>query len=225
MCIKIYIYRVDFQLKSGGKIHGVLWIDLDQMEILIPGISSALTALRLDQHLNEEQCMLMANCVNRFTSCLLKNDEVSQIVKEVQIHRHSHSCTPYGTSCRFSYLKYPSKRTIIAQPLSKSEFDSLEEYNGDINKYTATLDSVKTVLKTLDIVKLDKYTSNDILKLAKVHETDCEKALSVSSVGTTIVMKREVDEIYVNNFNPEWIRAWNRNMNLKVCVDYHAVIT
>ena len=38
-------------------------------------------------------------------------------------------------------------------------------------------------------------------------------------------MKRVVDEIYVKNYNPEWIRAWNGNMDLQVCLDYHAVIT
>ena len=57
MCIKLYNYRVEFQLMGAGHIHEVLWIDLDQTEILIPGISSALTALRVHQHLNEEQFM------------------------------------------------------------------------------------------------------------------------------------------------------------------------
>ena len=35
-------------------------------------------------------------------------------------------------------------------------------------------------------------------------------------------MKREVD---VNNFNLEWIRAWDGNKDMQVCKDYHAVIT
>ena len=224
MCVKYFNYRVEFQLRGAGHIHGVLWINVDQMEKMIPGITSAITSLRLHEQLSEKQCDILADFVDRFTCCSLQN-EVSEIVRQVQIHKHSRTCSKYGMTCRFSYPKFPSKKTIIAQPLSKTDFESDAKYKATVSKYTATLDSVRKVLGNLEEDKLASYSVNDVLNLAKVKEKDYEKALSVSSVGTTIIMKRAVDEIYVNNYNPEWIRAWNGNMDLQICLDYHAVIT
>ena len=52
-----------------------------------------------------------------------------------------------------------------------------------------------------------------------------EDALTVSNNGYKIVHKRDVDEIFVNNYNTEWIMNWNGNMDLQLCLDYYAVIT
>ena len=52
-----------------------------------------------------------------------------------------------------------------------------------------------------------------------------ERALEVSVNGYRVIHKRDVDEIYVNNYNPEWIRSWNANMDIQLCLDYFAVIT
>ena len=59
----------------------------------------------------------------------------------------------------------------------------------------------------------------------KIRNDIYEKALGLSSKGYTVWIKRDVDEIYTNNYNPEWIKAWNANMDLKPCFDYFAVIT
>lgn len=29
----------------------------------------------------------------------------------------------------------------------------------------------------------------------------------------------------INNSNPEWIKAWNANMDMQICLDCYAVIT
>jgi hypothetical protein len=34
-----------------------------------------------------------------------------------------------------------------------------------------------------------------------------------------------VDEVYINQYNVEWMRAWDGNLDLQVCIDFHAVIT
>ena len=40
-----------------------------------------------------------------------------------------------------------------------------------------------------------------------------------------MLLKRDVDEIYVNNYNPEWLEAWNANLDIQPVLDYFAVIT
>ena len=52
-----------------------------------------------------------------------------------------------------------------------------------------------------------------------------EEALTYSSSGFSIVLERDVSEMYINSYNPEWARAWNGNTDLQVCLDYFAVIT
>ena len=51
------------------------------------------------------------------------------------------------------------------------------------------------------------------------------KALSTSKTGNSIVQKRDIDEIFINSYNVEWLRAWNGNMDIQVVLDYFAVIT
>ena len=43
--------------------------------------------------------------------------------------------------------------------------------------------------------------------------------------GVNVILARDVDEIYINNYNPEWIRAWNANIDFSLCFDFFAVIT
>ena len=50
-------------------------------------------------------------------------------------------------------------------------------------------------------------------------------ALRTTNSGYKIVLARDVDETMINNFNEEWIRAWNGNIDIQICLDFHAVIT
>ena len=51
------------------------------------------------------------------------------------------------------------------------------------------------------------------------------RALKTSKTGYSVVQKRDIDEIYINSYNIEWIRAWNGNMDIQVVLDFFAVIT
>ena len=47
----------------------------------------------------------------------------------------------------------------------------------------------------------------------------------MSPNGYKIVHKRDIDEIYVNNYNPEWAEVWDANHDLQPTLDYFAAIT
>ena len=51
------------------------------------------------------------------------------------------------------------------------------------------------------------------------------ESLRASKYGYSIVQRRDLDEIYINSYNIEWIRAWNGNMDIQIVLDYFAVIT
>ena len=52
-----------------------------------------------------------------------------------------------------------------------------------------------------------------------------EEMLKISFRGFYMVHKRDVDEVNINNYNEEWMRSWNSNMDIQVTMDYFAVIT
>jgi len=52
-----------------------------------------------------------------------------------------------------------------------------------------------------------------------------EDSLGVSRKGYTLFHKRDIDEIYVNNYNIEWILNWDANLDIQICLDFYAVIT
>ena len=64
-----------------------------------------------------------------------------------------------------------------------------------------------------------------MLKLAGVTLEQYEEALSYSSRGYKVVYKRDITEIFINSYNIEWMRAWDGNMDIQPCFDYHQTIT
>ena len=88
---------------------------------------------------------------------------------------------------------------------------------------------------------MDKYNKQDetkeeyqqniikrIRNLCEVADVDYDeyvKALGASKCGYSIIQRRDLDELYINSYNIEWIRAWNGNMDIQIVLDYFAVIT
>ena len=64
-----------------------------------------------------------------------------------------------------------------------------------------------------------------MLVIAGVTEVEYLEALKCSKSGYSVVLKRNLDEIFINSYNPEWIEAWDGNIDVSICLDYYAVIT
>ena len=67
-----------------------------------------------------------------------------------------------------------------------------------------------------------------ILKLLKVAEVTAEEyieSLRWQRSGYSVHLKRDLDEIYINSYNPEWILAWNGNIDNQPVFDFFEVIT
>ena len=80
--------------------------------------------------------------------------------------------------------------------------------------------------ETADEYKINRRERiKDLCKAAEVRYEDYIKALSMSKSGYSVVIKRDLDEIFINNYNIEWLRAWDGNMDIQVVLDFFAVIT
>ena len=49
--------------------------------------------------------------------------------------------------------------------------------------------------------------------------------LTVNNHGVKVVIKREVQDMFVNNYNPYLMLCWDANMDIQVTLDYFSVIT
>ena len=92
--------------------------------------------------------------------------------------------------------------------------------------------SLKAELKGIDIHKFAKARLLEVLKRAEVVGDSDEailkkyhKLLALSEIGYRVVLKRDIDEIHINNYNPEWILNWDANMDIQLCLDFFAIIT
>ena len=122
MHTQFYHYRVEFQMRGAGHIHGVLWVDLPKLEEQFPGLQNVMSKLKVSSILSEDDKDVAANFVDAFVTCSLDIDALTDTVKEVQTHSHTPTCSKHNTICRFGYPRFPSYKTLIAQPLNKKDF-------------------------------------------------------------------------------------------------------
>ena len=77
----------------------------------------------------------------------------------------------------------------------------------------------------LDRNSLDSFSINDIIQKTGLTQAEYYLTLKHYTQGTSITLKRDVSEIYVNNYNQEWLNAWDANMDIQICLDYYAILT
>ena len=151
MMVEYYTYKVEFQDRGAGHIHGTLWLKLERMERLtrkddgqlvledenietaemdetnsqcnhpFKGLSSAFKKLKNIEELTESEKEALKNFIDEFTTVSTNEATVGEIVSrmvlEVNMHSHTKSCRKYDCPCRFLYPRFPSRRTIIAEPI------------------------------------------------------------------------------------------------------------
>ena len=207
------------------------------------GISEAFDKLRTDRDLTEKELKALVSFIDEFTTVSLHENtvgkDVAKIAREVNVHNHTRTCNKYNNACRFNYPRYPTHETIIAKPLkgTKAEKDKiLKNAQEVLKKVSAVMENTKTIDEIMIKYKKQEESKSEhhnfmkerIMELclkAGVTHDDYMKALSGSKVGYKVVQRRDLDELYVNSYNVEWLRAWNANMDLQVCLDFFGVIT
>ena len=318
LLIDHYNYRIEFQFRGAPHAHGVLWVDWDKVTQIpqqhVENFKQAKTLIRSNSKLSDQHKDSMARIADHAISVSLRDTSVSEIVKEVQVHHHTNkACRKYGTTCRFNFPKFPTRKTLISSP-SNYAFNSEEEKDLTMTRYKTILDAVREILEDDDqmkkvclhkqkelqilidadkdkwrisqIIQNAEYNNNkqcsvpknlhhhfcgkiqengmaDVTQSKVVHDAlainkikidellkeriefmlqqanfsiekfpdvrskleEYENALSVNNRGYMPFYKRDVAEIMVNSYNPEWISSWNGNMDIQLCLDFYAIIT
>ena len=104
----------------------------------------------------------VVHLIDNFTSSSTNtnNDELNNLVREVQFHRHTKSCMKKGHGCRSNFPRLPSNKTIIARPDVYNHLPA-EEKKIRIKRAREILMQVKEELEELqekDFQKKKKYS-------------------------------------------------------------------
>ena len=209
----------------------------------LKGLKDAFVKLRNNKDLNEDEIKALIKMVDEFTTVSLHGNtvgkDVVKIAKEVNVHHHTRTCKKYNQNCRFNYPRFPCNETLIAQPLrgTRAENDKMLKKQDDVLSKMMTVLNDKNVLENVmkdyekeeetkeEHAKFVRKRVKKLCDLAGISLEDYFKALSISKRGYKIVQKRDIDELFVNSYNEEWLRAWNGNIDLQICLDFFSVIT
>ena len=142
------------------------------------------------------------------------------------MHKHTKSCRKGNKICRFSFPRLPSDETLIAKPLSENLMGK-KMCEEKIHDAKNILDKVSKKLAEMSNEDLTKFSLKDILKHPDVNISSeaYHDALAISTRGSMIILKRRPDEMWVNNYNPIFLKAWQANMDIQFCMDSYAIIT
>ena len=167
-------------------------------------------------------------------------------VKKVNCHNCTNPCQNYGDKCKYGFPRYPLKETIVVDKNeSKNELQNCKEKTEETKtNYMKILSNVEDVLNNKDLIKeiMAKYEKgNSQSEYAENRAKRIDMLLEMSGNityedyvtaikktvkhGSTVLLKRDVDETRVNNYNPEWAEAWDANHDLQPTLDYFAAIT
>ena len=187
-----YAIRIEFQARGSPHAHCVIWIK-DAPEF---GIDN-----------NDDVC----DFIDQYVSCKVPVEgKLKDLVILLQKHKHSSYCRRNKT-CRFSFPKLPSSKTLITKD---------DPEHGNNNRELAVLSKVQKLVAdgSTDL------SLAELLDKAEVTEKDYIDALEVSTNGNVVVLKREPSECFINNYNPSVMLAWQANMDIQFVLNAYACI-
>ena len=230
MCVEYYNYRVEFQMRGAGHIHGTLWIDWEQMKkhmerrkdnsFKVELVEKAFTNIKDEKfgtkehkkefeipkenghtsEFNEEHDALAA-FIDKFCTCSLKDPRTRDIVRSVNMHNHTKSCKKFMIDCRFWYPRFPSLRTIISTP-AEILYSDPDEAAKALQEATAFLKKVKDILENKD----------EMADLCKKHEDKIEKYINHKNI--VMKVKDIIEEVSTGVFF-HW-----ENLDEKILFEY-----
>ena len=213
--IEHYTYRIEFQLRGMPHLHGVFWLNKEEIEL----------CKNSDGEYIDDK---VTDLIDKWVSCSLdtQDKKLDSLVKEVNVHRHTKSCQKgRSVGCRFHFPKLPSRKTLIAHPISPDLTE--EEQRKILSKSRKVLNKVKDRLEEMsnDDIEMIGNSLDNFLSELDISLEDYENALSVSENGKVVILKRTLKERNVNNYNKEFILAWRANIDIQFCYDGYAVVS
>ncbi|XP_071172145.1 uncharacterized protein [Mytilus edulis] len=193
-----YFYRVEFQQRGSPHTHCLFWVE---------------NAPKYGEDNNEE----VMSFIDKYVTCEIPDEKVDKELHDIVMAVHQHSknhsktCKKKGTVCRFNFPRPPSTKTFISEP-SKPDKDTKK----DEKVAKEILSGLWKVIKEHENENLDV---SEIFNKSGLTQESFETYFRFITNRNTVVLKREPNEIYTNQYNPHLLRAWNANMDIQYILD------
>lgn len=195
--IQDWFYRVELQQRGSPHIYMLLWIE---------------GAPKLEEDLDGTVC----NFIDKSTSCSksTRNSELDGLVSR-QKHKHSFPCKKkFQKQCRFHFPQPPMKSTEILYPLT--DIDEITV----LNQHKATWKQISEQLN--DMREGENISFEELLKKLGVTEQEYFLAIRSSLNKATVFLKRNPNELRINNYNKHCLLAWRANMDVQFILDIYS---
>ena len=152
-----YCYRVEFQMRGLPHIHGVAWLDKEQ-------IKDCLSEDGMFREDKEGEGPII-ELIDKWMRCSLDcgdDERLKNLVKEVNTHHHTKSCKKYGEFCRYDFPRFFSEKTIISNPLPDTTQKEKDEKEVKLKKREKILKAVKMGYKKLEDQLKDKDGEHEV---------------------------------------------------------------
>jgi hypothetical protein len=206
--VRHFFYRIEFQQRGSPHAHGVLWIkDAPNPEESEPEEIEKFISMYVSAELPSQD----------------KQKDLYDLVNQVQRHTHSASCRKSGKSCRFNFPKPITPKTIVAKPRLDQDNDLTPQqvkYKQQLS--LSVLACVKEFLSTTEDIHL--LTTAEIFHECGITEEQYIDALKSSVKDVTVFMKRSASDIFINNYSPAILHAWQANMDIQFVSNAYACI-
>ena len=194
-----FFYRVEMQNRGSCHVHMLIWIE---------------QAPKLENNEIPE----VVQFIDKYVTCSKPsqdNLEMTELVSR-QMHKHTITCRPNSTSkCRFSYPQPPLPETKILEPLTRID----ENYKENLELWKKVQAHMEDLDQTV-AVPFPKFLAQ--LGLTEDEYTMCLRA---GIKQRTIFLKRATNEITINNYNHNCLKAWRANMDIQFILDPYACAT
>ena len=195
--ISDWFYRVEYQQRGSPHIHMLIWLkDAPQF--------------------GTDSDAKVTSYIDHIITCQKPkdNEELLKLVAR-QVHRHSHTCRKNTKrECRFNYPQPPMRQTEILYPLDTDVAKT------ETKKHKDTWKSIKLYLD--DIKEGEDISFDELLLKLKVTEENYLLAIRSSINTPTVFLKRNPNELRINNYNPACLSAWRANMDIQYVLDVYA---
>lgn len=195
--IEDWFYRVEFQQRGSPHIHMLLWVD---------------GAPKFGVDSDEKVIEFIEEIITRSRG--EKDESLYELVGR-QLHSHSRTCKKRGRmACRFNFPQPPMRRTVILYPLE-------DEFSASVkDRYKRQF---KELYKQLNDMRDGETISFDSF-LEKVNLSEEQYLLVIRSslAAPTVFLRRNPNELRVNNYNKVCLLAWRANMDIQFVLDVYA---
>ena len=192
-----WFYRVEYQQRGSPHIHMLIWLE-DAPVYRCNNDSDVITF------------------IDKIITCKKPNNDPELVLLvNRQMHRHCQTCRKKSKAeCRFNFPQPPMKSTTILHPLG----DDVSET--EVRKHKDTWKNISKHLN--DMKEGEDITFDQLLINLNVTEQNYYLAIQSSLNSPTIFLRRNPNELRVNNYNSACLKAWRANMDIQFVLDVYA---